>query len=59
MEAVYAILKRLGEADIESIVEEAAKIGLPPPVATRTLYKLVEKGRVAVVCDVGLKYRVK
>ena len=59
MEAVYAVLKRLGEADLETVVEEAARLGVPPPVATRALYRLIEKGRVAVGCDVALSYRVK
>lgn len=59
METVYAVLKRLGEADLETVVEETSKLGVPPPAATRALYRLVEKGRVAVVCDVALKYRVE
>jgi len=57
VERVYAILRRLGEADIETVIAEALKEGIPPPVATRHLMRLVEKRRVEVTCDVAVRYR--
>jgi hypothetical protein len=57
VERVYAILRRLGEADLETIIAEALKEGIPPPVATRHLMRLVEKRRVEVICDVAVRYR--
>ncbi|ACB40376.1 hypothetical protein [Pyrobaculum neutrophilum] len=58
MEAIYEILARLGgEADLDTIVEEALKIGIPPPVATRLLMRLVEKGRARVICAPSIRYR--
>jgi hypothetical protein len=57
VERVYAILRRLGEADLETIIAEALKEGIPPPVATRHLMRLVEKRRVEVICDVAVIYR--
>jgi hypothetical protein len=51
------ILQKLGEADLETIVEEAQKAGIPPPVATRHLMRLVEKKRVKMMCDVAVRYR--
>jgi DNA-binding MarR family transcriptional regulator len=57
VETVYKILQKLGEADLETIVEEALKAGIPPPVATRHLTRLVEKKRVKVICDVVVRYR--
>lgn len=57
METIYKILQKLGEADLETIVEEAQKAGIPPPVATRHLMRLVEKKRVKVICDVAVRYR--
>jgi len=54
------LIKELGgEADLETIAEAAWKRGIPPPVATRRLMRLVEKGVVEVVCDVGVRYRVR
>lgn len=57
METIYKILQKLGEADLETIVEEAQKAGIPPPAATRHLMRLVEKKRVKVICDVAVSYR--
>jgi len=57
VETLYKILQRLGEADIESIIYEAYKAGIPPPVATRLLMRLVEKRRVEIVCNLSVKYR--
>ena len=57
MERIYAILRRLGEADLETIIAEGLKEGIPPPVATRHLMRLVQKKRVEVVCDVAVRYR--
>jgi hypothetical protein len=57
VETVYKILQKLGEADLETIVDEALKAGIPPPVATRHLMLLVEKKRVKVICDVVVRYR--
>ncbi len=56
METIYKILQKLGEADLETIVNEAQKAGIPPPVATRHLMRLVEKKRVIVKCDVAVRY---
>ena len=56
METIYKILQKLGVADLETIVEEAQKAGIPPPVATRHLMRLVEKKRVKVTCDVAVRY---
>ncbi|MCI4446354.1 MAG: hypothetical protein JHC20_00310 [Pyrobaculum sp.] len=56
METIYKILQKLGEADLETIVNEALKAGIPPPVATRHLMRLVEKKRVKVLCDVAVRY---
>ena len=56
METIYKILQKLGEADLETIVDEAQKTGIPPPVATRNLMRLVEKKRVKVSCDVAVRY---
>jgi hypothetical protein len=56
VETVYKILQKLGEADLETIVDEALKAGIPPPVATRHLMRLVEKKRVKVICDVAVRY---
>ncbi len=56
METIYKILQKLGEADLETIVNEAQKTGIPPPVATRHLMRLVEKKRVKVICDVAVRY---
>ncbi len=57
MERIYAILRRLGEADLETIIAEGLKEGIPPPVATRHLMRLVQKKHVEVVCDVAVRYR--
>jgi len=56
VETIYKILQKLGVADLETIVEEAQKAGIPPPVATRHLMRLVEKKRVKVTCDVAVRY---
>ena len=56
METIYRILQKLGEADLETIVDEAQKAGIPPPVATRHLMRLVEKKRVKVMCDIAVRY---
>jgi hypothetical protein len=56
VETTYKILQKLGEADLETIVNEAQKAGIPPPVATRHLMRLVEKKRVRVTCDVAVRY---
>ncbi len=56
METIYKILQKLGEADLETIANEAQKAGIPPPVATRHLMRLVEKKRVKVKCDVAVRY---
>ncbi len=56
METIYKILQKLGEADLETIVDEAQKAGIPPPVVTRHLMRLVEKKRVKVICDVAVRY---
>jgi hypothetical protein len=56
VETIYKILQKLGEADLETIVDEAQKTGIPPPVATRNLMRLVEKKRVKVSCDVAVRY---
>jgi hypothetical protein len=56
VETIYRILQKLGEADLETIVDEALKAGIPPPVATRHLMRLVEKKRVKVLCDVAVRY---
>ena len=57
METIYKIIQKLGEADLETIVDEAQKAGIPPPVATRLLMRLVEKKRVKVLCDVAVRFR--
>ncbi|AFA38662.1 hypothetical protein Pogu_0635 [Pyrobaculum oguniense TE7] len=55
---IIDVLKTLGgEADLDAIVEAALKRGIPPPIATRQLMRLVEKGVVKVVCDVSIRYR--
>jgi DNA-binding MarR family transcriptional regulator len=56
VETIYKILQKLGEADLETIVDEAQKAGIPPPVATRHLMRLVEKNRIKVKCDVAVRY---
>ena len=56
METIYRILRKLGETDLETIVNETQKAGIPPPVATRHLIRLVEKKRVKVICDVAVRY---
>jgi len=54
------LIKELGgETDLETIAEAAWKRGMPPPVATRRLMRLVEMGVVEVVCYVGVRYRVR
>ena len=57
METIYRLLQRLGEADLETIVEEALKEGIPPPVTTRHLIRLVEKKRVEIICDISVRYK--
>lgn len=59
MKRLYTILRRLGEADLETIVAEALREGIPPPVATRHLMRLVQKKRVEVICDLSVRYAVK
>lgn len=59
MKRLYTILRRLGEADLETIVAEALREGIPPPVATRHLMRLIERGRVEVICDLSVRYAVK
>lgn len=56
METIYKILQKLGVADLETIVDEAQKAGIPPPVATRHLMRLVEKKRIKAICDVAVRY---
>ena len=56
METIYKIIQKLGEADLETIVNEAQKAGIPPPVATRLLMRLVEKKRIKIICDVAVRY---
>jgi hypothetical protein len=56
VETIYKILQKLGAADLETIVDEAQKAGIPPPVATRHLMRLVQKKRVKVLCDVAVRY---
>ena len=56
METIYKIIQKLGEADLETIVNEAQKAGIPPPVATRYLMRLVEKKRIKIICDVAVRY---
>jgi hypothetical protein len=56
VETIYKILQKLGEADLETIVDEAQKAGIPPPVATRHLMRLVQKKRAKVLCDVAVRY---
>jgi nucleotide-binding universal stress UspA family protein len=56
VETVYKILQKLGVADLETIVDEAQKAGIPPPVATTHVMRLVEKKRVKVICDVAVRY---
>ena len=55
--SVYEILKRLGEADLDELVEAAYREGIPPPVATRALMRLIERGEVEVICGVTIRYR--
>jgi len=57
VETIYRLLQRLGEADLETIVEEALKEGIPPPVTTRHLIRLVEKKRVEIICDISVRYK--
>ncbi|MGC8993919.1 MAG: hypothetical protein ACP5J0_00860 [Pyrobaculum sp.] len=54
---VYEILKRLGEADLDELVEVAYREGIPPPVATRAFMRLIERGEVEVICGVTIRYR--
>lgn len=58
VETLHKILIRLGrEADLETIIDEALKIGIPPPIASRYLMRLIERGRVKIVCGPSLQYR--
>jgi len=59
VDLVVLIRELGGEADLETVAEAAWKRGMPPPVATRRLMRLVERGVVEVVCDVGMRYRIK
>ncbi|AAL64089.1 hypothetical protein [Pyrobaculum aerophilum] len=59
MEKILRLISELGgEADLDAIITAALKTGIPPPLATRQLMRLVEKGRVKIVCDASIKYRV-
>lgn len=59
MVGVYEILKRLGEADLEGLVEAAYREGIPPPLAMRALMRLIERGKVEVACDLTIRFKAR
>lgn len=54
------LMKELGEVEVGEIVSKAVELGIPPPVATHLLMRLVEKGEVEALCTPGgVFYRVR